>query len=143
MKIVSHLGHLGIAIASLALFACSEGGDSSGTSPAAKPTPAAKAPATPATPEPEAAPETQSPEQLAARGRVVYMANCIACHNMDPNVDGALGPAISGSSHELLEERVLRAAYPAGYTPKRDSTTMIALPYLAADIDALTAYLNP
>jgi mono/diheme cytochrome c family protein len=143
MNIVSHIGRLGLALASLALFACSDAEDPATPSPTAKPAPAAKAPAAPAAPEPDAPPVEQSPEQLASRGRAVYMANCIACHNMDPKLDGALGPAVEGSSRELLEERVLRAAYPAGYTPKRDSRTMIALPHLSNEIDSLTAYLNP
>lgn len=69
------------------------------------------------------------------------MSNCIACHSQVPAQDGALGPAVSGSSYELLEARVLRAEYPEGYTPKRESRVMIALPHLAQDIDALTAYL--
>jgi mono/diheme cytochrome c family protein len=70
------------------------------------------------------------------------MGNCIACHAQDPSQDGALGPAVVGSSRELLEARVLRAEYPPGYTPKRDSQIMIALPHLANEIDALHAYLN-
>jgi mono/diheme cytochrome c family protein len=81
-------------------------------------------------------------DPLAERGRSVYVQQCIACHNMDPTQTGALGPAIKGSSRELLEARVLHAAYPAGYTPKRTTTTMVALPHLSGDIDALAAYLE-
>ena len=81
-------------------------------------------------------------DPLAERGKSVYLQQCIACHNLDPAQPGALGPAIKGSSRELVEARVLRAEYPAGYTPKRTTTTMVALPHLADDIDALTAYLK-
>ena len=76
------------------------------------------------------------------RGARVYAANCIACHNPDPTQDGVLGPAVAGSSLELLEARVLRGEYPPGYTPKRDTKAMIPLPHLAPDIPALTAYLD-
>ncbi|MGH0035969.1 MAG: c-type cytochrome [Myxococcota bacterium] len=85
---------------------------------------------------------TPSEADLVARGRSVWMSNCIACHAQDPALDGALGPAVIGASHELLEARVLRAEYPEGYTPKRDSKIMIALPHLEGEIDALHAYLN-
>ena len=78
---------------------------------------------------------------LAERGRRVYGSSCSACHHPDPSRDGTLGPAISGSSRELLEARVLRAEYPPGYRPKRPSLQMTPLPHLAAEIDALTAYL--
>jgi mono/diheme cytochrome c family protein len=80
-----------------------------------------------------------SPE--AQRGRAAWLASCTACHAADPNLEGALGPAVAGSSRELVEARVLRAEYPPGYTPKRDSRAMVALPHLAGEIDALFAYL--
>lgn len=82
-------------------------------------------------------------EQLKEKGKGVYVANCIACHNADPKLDGTLGPAVAGSSKELLEARVLRGTYPEGYKPKRPSMSMVALPHLANQIDALHAYLNP
>ena len=83
---------------------------------------------------------TLSPE--AERGKVVYATNCTACHNADPAKAGSLGPDLKGSSRELVEARVMRAEYPAGYTPKRTSTLMQPLPKLEADIDALAAYLK-
>jgi len=78
---------------------------------------------------------------LAARGKVVYTTNCIACHHRDPSREGGLGPAVAGSSRELLEARVLRAEYPPGYSPKAETGLMIALPHLEDEIDALAAYL--
>lgn len=77
----------------------------------------------------------------AERGRQVYVANCIACHHQDPSREGTLGPAVAGASLELLEARILRAEYPPGYEPKRDSNLMPAMPYLKNDIPALAAYL--
>jgi mono/diheme cytochrome c family protein len=78
---------------------------------------------------------------LAQEGRQIYLPVCTACHNADPALDGTLGPAIAGSSRELLEAKVVRGEYPAGYAPKRDSRSMVPLPHLAERIDALTAYL--
>lgn len=78
---------------------------------------------------------------LAQEGRRVYQNVCIACHNGDPTQEGSAGPAVAGSSRELVEARLLRAEYPPGYTPKRPGHTMPRLEYLADKIDALTAYL--
>jgi mono/diheme cytochrome c family protein len=79
---------------------------------------------------------------LARQGRDVYQSVCVACHNGDPNRDGAVGPANAGASRELLEAKVLRGEYPPGYQPKRpDSHAMPPLPYLKDQIPALAAYL--
>ena len=77
----------------------------------------------------------------AARGRQVYAANCTACHHVDPTLDGTMGPAIAGSSRELLDARVLGADYPPGYAPKRDTELMQPLPHLRGQLDDLAAYL--
>jgi mono/diheme cytochrome c family protein len=81
-------------------------------------------------------------ETAAARGERIYRANCVICHGLDPQRDGTLGPAIAGASRPLLEARVLRAEYPPGYTPKRDSRVMPALPFLAPEIPFLEAFLG-
>jgi len=79
---------------------------------------------------------------LAREGEKVYQNVCIACHNGNPNLDGAIGPANAGASEELLSAKVLRGEYPTGYTPKRPgSTTMPRFEYLADKIPALAAYL--
>jgi mono/diheme cytochrome c family protein len=78
-----------------------------------------------------------------ARGRRIYMTVCITCHNPDPSKDGPIGPAIKGSSRELIEARVLHQSYPPGYTPKRKTALMPKQPQLAKDIPDLAAYLNP
>ena len=81
-----------------------------------------------------------SPE--AERGRQVYLAQCTSCHSSDPAQNGPLGPAAKGSSRELLEARLLRGAYPPGYTPKRPSAIMQPMPHLAGSLNDLAAYLR-
>ncbi len=75
-------------------------------------------------------------------GRGIYLSNCIACHNVNPAMDGSLGPAIKGSALELVQARVLRGEYPPGYTPKRQTKIMVKLPLMEADVEAVHAYLN-
>ncbi len=77
-----------------------------------------------------------------ARGRAVFLANCVACHNNDPSRDGPIGPAIKGSSRELIEARVLNTSYPPNYKPKRPTKVMPQFPFLKDDIPYLAAYLK-
>jgi mono/diheme cytochrome c family protein len=84
----------------------------------------------------------QGTDTPAERGRQAYMANCIACHASDPAVPGALGPPVKGSPRELLEAKVLRGAYPPGYTPKRPTAIMQPLPNLASNIPDLAEFLR-
>lgn len=81
------------------------------------------------------------PQTPAQKGRIVYMTNCVVCHNPNPNLAGSQGPPIAGSSQELVEDRVLYLKYPPGYTPKRTTHAMRALPQLKDQIDNLTAFL--
>ena len=76
------------------------------------------------------------------RGRAIFVANCVACHNNDPSKDGPIGPAIKGSAKELLAARVLSTSYPPGYTPKRPTKVMPQFPYLESEIPYLAAYLR-
>jgi len=76
------------------------------------------------------------------RGRAVYVANCVACHNSDPSKDGPIGPAIKGSPPELVESRVLRTQYPPGYKPKRNTQVMPTFPFLKTEIPYLAVYLR-
>jgi len=75
------------------------------------------------------------------RGRAVFIANCVACHNNDPSKDGPIGPAIQGSAKQLIEARVLRGGYPPNYTPKRQTKIMPQFPFLEPEIPYLAAYL--
>lgn len=79
---------------------------------------------------------------LAARGRQIYLSQCVVCHNPDPGQAGPIGPPLRGSSPALLEAKLLRGAYPAGYTPKRPTSLMPLQPALAGDVPALAAFLN-
>jgi len=83
----------------------------------------------------------QSADPVEA-GRRAYAANCTACHNPDPAKEGTVGPAIAGSSAELVRARVLRAEYPAGYKPQRDTHLMPAQPFLAPQVESIAAYLG-
>ena len=78
----------------------------------------------------------------AEKGKQVWLGQCIACHNPDPTKDGPIGPSVKGSSPALVEARVLRAEYPAGYTPKRPTKVMPPRPDLAASVPDLAAYLR-
>ena len=122
----------------------SRGSQASESKPPQPPTPQ-----TVTIPEPPASPSAtdgavvvRSREELIKAGRSAYNANCIACHGPDATKDGALGPAVSGSSLALLESRVLRSEYPEGYVPKRTTRVMVALPHLEPRIAELAAYLN-
>jgi mono/diheme cytochrome c family protein len=81
-------------------------------------------------------------DTLAGRGKQVYLAQCIQCHNANPAIAGPVGPPLTGSTRELLEAKVLRGEYPPGYTPKRPTRVMPPQPTLAPDIAALAAYLK-
>jgi mono/diheme cytochrome c family protein len=83
----------------------------------------------------------QSSDPVEA-GRRAYQANCTACHNPDPTKEGTVGPALAGSSPELVRARVLRAEYPPGYKPQRDTHLMPPQPFLAPQVERLAAYLG-
>ena len=86
--------------------------------------------------------EQASLSPLAVEGERVYKNVCIACHNGNPALDGALGPAVAGASQELIYARVIEGTYPEGYTPKKPgSGVMPQFPYLEEQIPALVAYL--
>jgi mono/diheme cytochrome c family protein len=87
-------------------------------------------------------PADPNADPAVARGKQAYMGTCIACHNMNPALDGAIGPAVKGASRELIEAKILRGEYPAGYTPKRTTKAMPPQPALAASIDDLAAFLK-
>ena len=81
-------------------------------------------------------------DALAGRGKQLYLAQCIQCHNANPAIAGPVGPPLKGATRELLEAKVLRGEYPAGYAPKRPTKVMPPQPTLAPDIPALAAYLK-
>jgi hypothetical protein len=72
----------------------------------------------------------------------VYLSYCTACHGVDPGRDTPLGPAILGSSQELLLARVRDASYPPGYRPKRDTKIMAPVGPAVGRIAELAAFLR-
>ncbi|MCZ6646117.1 MAG: cytochrome c oxidase subunit II [SAR324 cluster bacterium] len=84
----------------------------------------------------------------AVKGKQAFMVNCVACHGTDPAKDGPIGPAIAGSSIELVTARVMNGStnfgksYPPGYKPKRTTRMMAALPHLKGELGNIAAYLQ-
>lgn len=78
----------------------------------------------------------------AVKGRQIWLAQCVACHNSDPSKAGAVGPAVKGALPELVEGKLLRGVYPPGYTPKRPTNIMPQRPDLAASVPDLAAFLR-
>ena len=136
-------GAAAVAAAMLLLAACGQDDKPApGAAPPGAAAPSAGAPApTPANP-PGAARGSVATAGDPEKGRQVYLGQCVACHNRDPGKDGPLGPAVKGSSRELVEARVLRGEYPAGYKPKRDSRVMPPRPDLAASVPDLAVFLH-
>lgn len=79
---------------------------------------------------------------LAERGRQVYLAQCTACHAANPGQAGPVGPPVAGASRELIEAKLLRGGYPAGYRPQRPTSVMPVQPQLAGEVEALAAFLK-
>ncbi len=95
------------------------------------------------------APDISEPSQnplsvggSASIGKTVYVSRCISCHNQDPKKSGSLGPDVWGSSLELLEAKIIKGQYPAGYKPKRSSKMMVPIPDLKDKLTDLHTYLN-
>jgi len=135
----------GLLAAALLLAACGQDDKPApGTAPST-PTASAPAPAPQVQPSHVPAPTGKGTTTAAGdseKGRQIYLGQCVACHNRDPAKDGPLGPAVKGSTPELVEARVVRAEYPPGYTPKRPSKVMPARPDLASSIPDLAVYLR-
>ncbi len=136
MRVASLITVVGLA---LSTAACSEEGapttaDGSGTAGSASSS-------KPALGKPLAEPVAEELPNLVSEGRQAYLSTCIACHNPDPKLDGPLGPSVAGASEALLRARILHGEYPDGYTPKRDTRSMVPMPFLEGQIPALTAYL--
>lgn len=92
----------------------------------------------------EAAPEV-TPE-LIAKGKTIYVANCLQCHNKDPREKGSIGPAQADTPWEVVKHKVVTGRYPEalppGYTPQRTTKAMRAFPKLEGDLPAIWAYLK-
>lgn len=80
------------------------------------------------------------------KGKRLYMANCIQCHNRDPNKKGPIGPEMVDAPLEVMVSKVMTAKYPdplpPGFVPKRKSRAMRPIPKLKEDIPAIHAWVQ-
>ena len=76
------------------------------------------------------------------KGRMVYFANCVSCHNNNPKKHGSIGPEVYGVSIDVLTQKIVSGKYPEIYRPKRTSKIMPSMPHLIKDISKLHAFIN-
>ena len=76
------------------------------------------------------------------RGRMVYFANCVSCHNNNPKKPGSIGPEVYGVSIDVLTQKIVSGNYPENYRPKRKSKIMPSMPHLNKEISNLHAFIN-
>jgi mono/diheme cytochrome c family protein len=81
-----------------------------------------------------------------AKGKRLYLSNCIQCHNKDPNMKGSLGPEMIDAPLSVMTSKVMTGVYPAslppGFVPKRKSKAMRKIPKLEKDIPAIHAWVQ-
>ena len=73
------------------------------------------------------------------KGRTVYFANCVSCHNNNPKKPGSIGPVVYGVPIDVLTEKIVSGKYPENYRPKRISKIMPLMPHLNSNISNLYA----
>ena len=76
------------------------------------------------------------------KGRMVYFANCVTCHNNNPKKPGSIGPEVFGVSIDVLTQKIVSGKYPENYKTKRTSKIMPSLPHLNKEILNLHAFIN-
>jgi Predicted membrane protein len=76
------------------------------------------------------------------KGKMVYFANCVSCHNNNPKKPGSIGPAVYGVPIDVLTQKTLSGKYPENYRPKRTSKIMPLMPHLNMEISNLYAFIN-
>ena len=76
------------------------------------------------------------------KGRMVYFANCVSCHNNNPRKPGSIGPEVYGVSIDVLTQKIVSGKYPENYIPKRTSKIMPSMPHLNKEITNLHAFIN-
>ena len=76
------------------------------------------------------------------KGRMVYFANCVSCHNNNPKKPGSIGPEVYGVSIDVLTKKIVSGKYPENYKAKRPSKIMPAMPHLNKEILNLHAFIN-
>ena len=85
-------------------------------------------------------------QETLDKGKRLYMANCIQCHNRDPNLKGSVGPEMIDAPLEVMTSKVMTGVYPdvlpPGFVPKRKSRAMRKIPKLQKDIPAIHAWVQ-
>ena len=76
------------------------------------------------------------------KGRMLYFANCVSCHNNNPKKPGSIGPEVFGVSIDVLTQKIVSGKYPENYRPKRLSKIMPSMPHLNKEISNLHAFIN-
>ncbi len=76
------------------------------------------------------------------KGRMVYFANCVSCHNNNPKKPGSIGPEVYRTSIDVLAQKIVFGKYPENYSPKRTSKIMLLMPQLKKEISNLHAFIN-
>ena len=76
------------------------------------------------------------------KGRMVYFANCVSCHNNNPKKPGSIGPEVYGASIDVLAQKIVFGKYPENYSPKRTSKIMPLMPHLKKEISNLHTFIN-
>ena len=76
------------------------------------------------------------------KGRMVYFANCVSCHNNNPKKPGSIGPEVYGASIDVLTQKIVFGKYPENYSPKKTSKIMPLMPHLKKEISNLHAFIN-
>ena len=76
------------------------------------------------------------------KGKMVYFANCVSCHNNNPKKPGSIGPEVYGVSIDALNQKIVSGKYPENYIPKRTSKIMLSMPHLNKEISNLHAFIN-
>ena len=76
------------------------------------------------------------------KGRMVYFANCVSCHNNNPKKPGSIGPEVYGASIDVLAQKIVFGKYPENYSPKKTSKIMPLMPHLKKEISNLHAFIN-
>ena len=76
------------------------------------------------------------------KGRMVYFANCVSCHNNNPKKPGSIGPVVYGVPIEVLTQKIVSGKYPENYRPKRKTKIMPLMPHLNREISNLNTFIN-
>lgn len=80
------------------------------------------------------------------RGARIYKAQCVRCHNKDPNLKGSIGPEQVDAPFDVVVSKIMTGKYPEplpkGFVPKRKSKSMTPLKALKADIPYIYAWIQ-